>query len=343
MIEDTLIHFKTKTAFNTELEAGNIKDTSVVFIKETLEIYTHGTLYSLKDVLDEAKQYTDNELLNYVVNSIPYGDGVYAVDNAGNLVNKDDATTSCIAVALIQGNHKIMIEKNENYSDSSTGYFYWGYDSQDLSIMNYDTADGVNPYGVLGVEIHTNYMNWTSGALSDFNGKSNTDILSATATNDYDMGLSVMEFNKRTNIINNNGYFDWYIPSLGQFALIMLNIIEIDEVLDKIGGKTITDSSSVYFHTSSEYDANASWICNIRSNDISYDAKTQQHRIRLIRNINPSQSFKEYVDNELDNKADKAECVVHNGTVTNIVSMTQEEYDALETKNSTTLYIIIES
>lgn len=51
MIENTLIHFKTKTAFNTELEAGNIKDTSVVFIKETLEIWTHGEFYSLKNVL----------------------------------------------------------------------------------------------------------------------------------------------------------------------------------------------------------------------------------------------------------------------------------------------------
>lgn len=67
MIEDTLVHFKTKTAFNTELEAGNIKDTSVVFIKETLELYTHGTLYSLKEVLEQSKEYTDNAVSNKVV------------------------------------------------------------------------------------------------------------------------------------------------------------------------------------------------------------------------------------------------------------------------------------
>lgn len=45
MIEDTLIHFKTKTAFNTELEAGNIQQTSIVFIDDSKEIWTHGEFY----------------------------------------------------------------------------------------------------------------------------------------------------------------------------------------------------------------------------------------------------------------------------------------------------------
>lgn len=45
MIENTLLHFKTKVAFNTELEAGNIKDDSIVFIDESKEIWTHGVFY----------------------------------------------------------------------------------------------------------------------------------------------------------------------------------------------------------------------------------------------------------------------------------------------------------
>lgn len=45
MIEDTLVHFKTKTAFNTELEAGNIQQTSIVFIDDSKEIWTHGEFY----------------------------------------------------------------------------------------------------------------------------------------------------------------------------------------------------------------------------------------------------------------------------------------------------------
>ena len=45
-INKKLIHFQTKTAFTTELNAGNILDTSIVFIKDTKEIWTHGQLYS---------------------------------------------------------------------------------------------------------------------------------------------------------------------------------------------------------------------------------------------------------------------------------------------------------
>ena len=44
-INKKLIHFKTKANFNTQLEAGNILDTSIVYIQDAKEIYTHGTTY----------------------------------------------------------------------------------------------------------------------------------------------------------------------------------------------------------------------------------------------------------------------------------------------------------
>lgn len=44
-INKKLVHFKTKAAFEAENNAGNILDISVVFIKETREIYTHGSFY----------------------------------------------------------------------------------------------------------------------------------------------------------------------------------------------------------------------------------------------------------------------------------------------------------
>lgn len=44
-INKKLIHFKSKQKFNEELANGNILETSIVFIQETTEIYTHGQLY----------------------------------------------------------------------------------------------------------------------------------------------------------------------------------------------------------------------------------------------------------------------------------------------------------
>jgi hypothetical protein len=45
-IEKKLIHFKKNAEFKKRLNNNEILDTSIVFIKETSEIYTHGGLYS---------------------------------------------------------------------------------------------------------------------------------------------------------------------------------------------------------------------------------------------------------------------------------------------------------
>lgn len=45
-INKKLIHFKNKENFNNEVANGNILDTSIVFIQDSREISTHGTLYN---------------------------------------------------------------------------------------------------------------------------------------------------------------------------------------------------------------------------------------------------------------------------------------------------------
>lgn len=44
-INKKLIHFKNKETFENQLSEGNILDTSLCFIQDTKEIYTHGTIY----------------------------------------------------------------------------------------------------------------------------------------------------------------------------------------------------------------------------------------------------------------------------------------------------------
>lgn len=44
-INKKLVHFKTKAGFDSEFEKGNILETSIVFIKDTKQIYTHGQFY----------------------------------------------------------------------------------------------------------------------------------------------------------------------------------------------------------------------------------------------------------------------------------------------------------
>lgn len=48
-IDKKLIHFKRKSVFNEKLAKNEILDTSIVFIKDTQEIWTHGQLYKCTD------------------------------------------------------------------------------------------------------------------------------------------------------------------------------------------------------------------------------------------------------------------------------------------------------
>ena len=73
-INKKLIHFRTKAAFTTELNAKNIPDTSIVFIKDTKEIWTHGQLYSCSPL-------TEEEINSIIENSPSISNLTQAVSN----------------------------------------------------------------------------------------------------------------------------------------------------------------------------------------------------------------------------------------------------------------------
>ena len=58
-INKNLIHFKNKEKFEEELANNNILDSSIVFIQDSKEISTHGTVYKTVNwsVLEEPELY----------------------------------------------------------------------------------------------------------------------------------------------------------------------------------------------------------------------------------------------------------------------------------------------
>ena len=64
-ITKKLIHFKTKKAFQGQLDANNILDTSIVFIQDAKEIWTHGEFYPCPYTKEEVDAKINNlELTN---------------------------------------------------------------------------------------------------------------------------------------------------------------------------------------------------------------------------------------------------------------------------------------
>ena len=100
----------------------------------------------------------------------------------------------CIGVVLNAQGKRFMIEKYEDLNESyvtagagkdSTSIFYWGgYGTDHTGITNYDKVDGSDIRGYLKPEqgsyngtpnLSANITAWTNGALSDWNGKANSN------------------------------------------------------------------------------------------------------------------------------------------------------------------------
>lgn len=91
-INKKLIHFQNKTAFTTELNAGNILDTSIVFIKDTKEIWTHGQLYSCS--------LTEEEVISIIENSDSISNLTNALNNKVDKVDGKSLTSNDFTDAL---------------------------------------------------------------------------------------------------------------------------------------------------------------------------------------------------------------------------------------------------
>lgn len=124
--------------------------------------------------------------------------GVYGVAENLKLLPPNKVDAECIGVALIHKEHRIMIEKNESknpsYKQATEGMlasdnFVWGeYLVDQYEIPNYDTIDYdyqgltsaylMSNSGVYNGQPHipNDISQWT-GVMSDWNGKSNSEVL----------------------------------------------------------------------------------------------------------------------------------------------------------------------
>lgn len=418
-INKKLIHFKNKQTFEQEVANGNILDTSIVFIQDTQQIYTHGTFYDcnidkkiyvldidtsaesgtltqeqydavlnciflivdgicfentgsssyvyiFQSIINDGtssivfqlniwsdltweinvteyvnptydgdgtqflsddgtyKEITIPTKVSELENDVPYAlksdveveveNGVYAIKSDGSLCTVEEADSTCIAVALVQGEHKFMIEKNgeanttsiqaaytaDGASNTGYTYFYWGMNGSDnANITNYTQVGGNSSswswgylpqasgsYASTSNNLSSDITTWTSGtALGDFNGKANTAAIQAASDTDTyttyaNMGTYCTKFNQTPS--ENQGYTDWYIPACGQLSLMFLNMTDINAALTKIGGTTL---ASRYYWSSSEYSSNGGWYVGFSLGYVYGYGKDGNSRVRFIRDL----------------------------------------------------------
>lgn len=154
--------------------------------------------------------------------------------------------------------------------------------------------DGINSFGFLKQEsgsyggtpnISENISSWTSGVLSDWDGKANSEVLKRITTG----GGSYTSYATAGHVLNTflaspdaKGYDDWYIPSCGQLSLIYMYLISVNNALSAIGGQQLTKD---YYLSSSEYDPENFWIVLFNNGRVFKRLKRLGCRVRFVRNI----------------------------------------------------------
>ena len=117
-INKKLIHFQTKSAFNNELAKGNLNDWSIVFIKETTEIWTHGKLYSC--VLPDDKSFLDEIRDGNLALPTPVITGTWTFyNNADEEVEKNE-------ISPIPDDNNPSLE--QGYKASFSGTYRWTHE-----------------------------------------------------------------------------------------------------------------------------------------------------------------------------------------------------------------------
>ena len=198
--------------------------------------------------------------------------GVYAVTATGEPIDYNDAAVdaTCLGVALITDNQRIMIEKNEtaNAEWNSNTTLYWG---KNLYQKN-----------VAGITETTQQ----AVAKADFSGKEHTNAIIAAYTEHSvamdarDMCSVLQTFNDGEN---NGGFTDWYIPAAGQLYEIYTNKTNINAALTAMSSTAFSDD---YYWSSSEGSSDSGWFVDFGGGIvISGDYKNNGSRVRFVRDI----------------------------------------------------------
>lgn len=135
--------------------------------------------------------------------------------------------------------------------------------------------------------IPENVSSWTSGALSDWEGKANSEVLKEVIEGGEGYGGYVTigrVLNAFLASKDAKGYNDRYIPSCPQLSLIWMNLNSVNKALSDIGGQEF-DNIQGYW-SSSERRSVTGWYLSFSSGCVDYRDKYESFRVRFIRDIN---------------------------------------------------------
>lgn len=299
-INKKLIHFKEKSVFEEKRANNEILDTSIVFVKDAKEIWTHGQFYKSVNwsILTPPPQNAGDVVY--------YANGILKVTP---FASYDASMGTAVGVIVIpsgmlpDGKARMIGLHGANNNDVCR----WSLTSTDTSLPNLDTVpttdnagstttgSGGNGYlpsdnfqgaqsfvdpqakyyssrtpyipspyladGRLNPEFTKSSL--ANNALADFNGKSNTDTL-------VELGSDYVAANAAKNYSVEGINIDWYLPACGELAFLPVRYKSINDSIVALGGTSVPYN---FFWSSSEYSSSGARIIVSETGELSYNVK----------------------------------------------------------------------
>lgn len=263
-------------AYNSKYTGEEVEgalDLAMTALQEVPEGYA-----KIEDIPTKVGQLIND--VNYISEDIP-ADGVYAVKADGSLIDYTTADSSCIGVALLSRNQKIMIPKSDASNEAGNSFF-WGN-----NLLGKDVS---------GISNKTDEIE----AKKDYNGKENTYAIISSYI-EYNVQMDNRDMCKPLETYTEGGFDDWYVPAAGQISEIYANISDINAALMMIGG---TPFNVHIYWSSTESSSGTAWYVDLNDGHTYSFAKYIQCKVRFVRNI-PFKTLKERIADLESNKQDK--------------------------------------
>ena len=193
---------------------------------------------------------TDTSLTNYT--------RVPTTDNAGS------TTTGSNNYGYLPSDDSVNFTGATSYVDPKTKYGnYTPY------IPSPYLADGsLNPAYCEAISGYNN-------ALSDFNGKSNTDVL-------VGLGTAYTAANAAKNYTVDGIDIDWYLPACGELGFLVPRFAAINESIAIAGGVAVPRDT---FWSSSEYSSSGAYYVNTPNSSVSSNLKYYGRYVRSFASL----------------------------------------------------------
>ena len=276
--------FIVHTPTDVTLERGKVYNYTLSV--ENLKEITLSSVY-VTDWTSEADLSVDEEYAKWA----NYANGVYAIDNLGELVDYATAieapSGTYEGVAVVMRGKAFEIAKVEAaYSTQwneyqpfteiqrevlSPYYIKYGFGVVKRPDGTYDDSSSDMP------PISDDISTWTTGGTADLDGKANTRrILQAGVT----IASAVTAFNQGSN---NQGSSAWYIPAEGQLAYIYMNHDKVNDLMGKVGGDPMSTTISYWSSTVLSY--STAWIVGFDRGSVGTNTVTKWYPVRLVQDL----------------------------------------------------------